>query len=164
MASIFRRESTLSCPSVLKLMSSPGRAAPKVIDTRLAMTPRKTAVGIEETLNQLVASLLGEFRTKMFPTAAKAEPSKHHSGWPVLNSILSHAPPMTRIPPMMKLILMPYFSSIQLAGKAMTGWAMEKSRALRVTYVLSSSNSVSTNELMLEKVWTGRELPRAARM
>ena len=119
-------------------------------------------LGIELGLNQLFAKMEGEFKMKMLPIALKAEPAKHQNGSSTYMSVRSQTPAITRRAPMLQPILMPNLSKIRLAGKAKIGWTIGKSKVLRVTITAEKWNFYSTLLLMLEKVWVGSELTRAA--
>lgn len=99
---------------------------------------------------------------KILPIAANHDPRRQKIDCLTSNNSLSQTPAMTKAAPTINPIRIPYLLMIQLQGKAKTGCAMVKRRALRVTYVSEMSNLSSTMTLMLEKVWTGRELTKAA--
>jgi hypothetical protein len=95
--------------------------------------------------------------------AASTDPIMHHSGCLKSIKVLSQTPIMTKNDPTTHPILLPYLSNTQLAGKAAIGWKIAKIRALAVTISFEKSNCYSTVELMLEKVWIGKELTSAAK-
>lgn len=59
---------------VVSLIKYPGSEAPKVTESKLKSMPVKEAILTMPDLNQLMATLLGVFRTKILPIAAKPDP------------------------------------------------------------------------------------------
>ena len=59
---------------VVLSMSKPGTDAPSVIDSKVARMPVKVTILTLSFWNQLRATLLGVFRTNMFPIAARHDP------------------------------------------------------------------------------------------
>lgn len=121
MAASSLRKFTISSFVLDLLRISPGTEAPRVIDIRFARTARKTVLGIDSTLNQFVATLLGELTMKMLPMAAKSDPTRHQIGFSYYKSVLSQTPPIRNAPPTKKPFCIPYFSKNQLQGNAMMG-------------------------------------------
>lgn len=78
---------------------SPGRDAPKVIESRLANTDKEMTTGIELGLNQLFPKMEDEFRMKTLPMAAKPEPTRQNAGYLTSINVLSQTPAMTNTPP-----------------------------------------------------------------
>lgn len=99
----------------------PGIAFPNVTETRLAKTAKEITPGIEAGLNQLLASIEGEFSTKTLPTAANNDPIRHQAGSPYSKSVLIHTPIISKTPPIQQPIFIPNLSSTQFAGKAQIG-------------------------------------------
>jgi hypothetical protein len=77
--------------------------------------------GMLAGVNQFTETFIAEFRTKRFPKAAKNEPINVYVGFPTSRIVLTQTPAMTNTDPKMQPILLPYLSSIQLAGKAPMG-------------------------------------------
>ncbi len=59
-------------------MSKPGTEAPSVIDNKVAKIPVKVTMLTLSLLNQFRATLLGVFRTNMFPIAERPDPIKQN--------------------------------------------------------------------------------------
>lgn len=129
------KKSFTSSTEVLPSMMNPGTEAPIVKESREARMPKKVTAEAFYELNQLIATLLGVFRTNKLPIAAKRDPKRQRYGYPTFRNILSQQPAMTNTAPIMKAGRMPYLLSSQLQGNAKMGCAIVKSKALRVTKV-----------------------------
>lgn len=141
----------------------PGIAFPRVTETKLAKTAKEITPGIEAGLNQLLASIEGEFRTKTLPIAANNDPIRHQAYLSYSKSVLIHTPIISNAPPIQQPIFIPNLSSTQFAGKAQTGWKIGKNRVNRVITIGSYPYAFSTKVLILEKVWAGNEFTNAAK-
>lgn len=58
--------------------TSPGNAAPNVIDIWLARTVTNIMFGMFEGVNQFTETLMAELSTNKFPNAARKEPTRNH--------------------------------------------------------------------------------------
>lgn len=78
MTQAYMKMSLLTSSAVLEvsLIRYPGSAAPKVTESKLNSIPVKDAILAMSDLNQLIATLLGVFKIKILPTAAKPDPIK----------------------------------------------------------------------------------------
>ncbi len=81
----------------------------------------------------MIAILLGVFRIKILPIAAKVDPIKQKIELPLSKSNLSHTPTIKKPPPTIKLVRIPCLLISQLQGNAKRGWAIVKSSAFNVT-------------------------------
>ena len=157
-----RRNCLMSSTELYLLIMKLGTEAPNVKDKRLIRIPVNVIIPTFSCRNQLRATLLGVFRMNMLPTDANPDPSRQKIDCLTSNNSLNQTPTTRKLDPSMKEMRMPYLLMTQLQGKANSGCPMVKRRALRVTSVSLMSNLSSTTTLMLEKVWTGRELTNAA--
>ncbi len=121
-------------------------------------------MGTFSTRNQLSAILLGVLSTKMLPIAASAEPARQKYELSTSSRMRSHTPAMTKTPPTMKLMRIPYLLRSQLQGKANSGCAIVKRRAFIVTQSLEMRKVFSIVTFMLENVCTGNEFTSAVKM
>lgn len=101
----------------------------------MANTAKDIMPGIDEGLNQLLAKIDGEFKTKMFPMAAKADPLRHQNILPTYRKVLIHTPVTTKIAPIVQPIRIPNLSRIQLTGKAKIGCKIGKNKVFKVTNI-----------------------------
>lgn len=115
------RNTRISYAVLFILSNSPGNPPPKVIEIKFDRTANVIINGIDECLNQLFASIDEEFKIKIFPTAAKADPIKHNKIEFSCRNVLSQTPATTSTPPITHPIFIPYLSRIQLAGNAKIG-------------------------------------------
>ena len=113
----------------------PPRDAPRPLDKRLMRTVTDMTLGAEPTPNQFKANIVGHPKIKIFPIAAKTDPSRQRAGWPGSINVLIHTPAMVSTAPRLQPTLMPYLSSIQEEGKAQMGCKTGKSKVFKVTSV-----------------------------
>lgn len=147
---------------VVSLIRYPGSDAPNVTESKLKSIPVKEARFTMSDRNQLMATLLGVFKTKILPIAANPEPIKQNIEFSSSMSSRSHTPPMVNTAPTIKLTRIPFLLMSQLQGKANRGCAIVNSSAFIVTYVELILKIRSTATLILEKVCTGIEFTNAA--
>ena len=115
------------------LTINPGRELPKAIEIMLARTETDMIPGMETGLNQLLARIDGELRTKILPIAASTDPVRHQKIFWYSIKVLIQTPAMSKTPPMPQPSFIPNLSRIQLAGKANIGWKIGKNNTFRVT-------------------------------
>lgn len=133
----FRKFLIFSAVEVYESSINPGNPLPNVRDIKLANTAKDIMPGIDEGLNQLLAKIDGEFKTKMFPMAAKADPLRHQNILPTYRNVLIHTPVTTKIAPIVQPIRIPNLSSIQLTGNAKIGCKIGKNKVFKVTNIWS---------------------------
>jgi hypothetical protein len=146
------RNRRISSSELSFLIKNPGTEAPTVRDSREAKIHVKVTILTFYFPNQFSATLLGVFRMKMLPIAAKSEPKRQKIGSPTCISSLNHTPADTKTAPTINDLCMPYLFSNQLQGTEKRGCAIVNSRALSVTYSAEIWNFSSIMTLMLEKV------------
>lgn len=151
MASSMRKDFISSVVAFLPIIKL-GIEAPTVLDIIPARTPVKVTIPTLSFLNQLRATLLGVFRTKILPMAASADPKRQKTDCSTSNNSLSQAPALTRMAAATKQGRIPNLLMRKLKGKARMGCVMVKRRPLRVTSISDILNLSSTTTLMLEKV------------
>ncbi len=114
-------------------------------------------------LNQFKATFEAEFRIKIFPIAARAEPTRHRYGFSTSRKVLIQTPIITKKAPKEHPIFIPNLSNIQLAGNAANACAIGKNKVFKVITVGLSLKTSSTMLLMLENACIGSELTSAAK-
>lgn len=130
-----RKSLIFSAVEVFTSNINPGSPLPNVRDIKLANTAKDIMPGIDEGLNQLFAIIEGEFKTKIFPMAAKADPDKHQNILPTYRNVLIQTPATTNIAPIVQPTLIPNLSRIQLTGKAKIGCKIGKNKVFKVTNI-----------------------------
>lgn len=135
MASMKMRDFIWSADGLFGRMR-PGRAAPRVIEIWFANTDKNMTPGMLAGVNQFTDTFTAELSTNKFPNAAKNDPIKQNSGSPVSRIVLTQTPAITNTDPKKHPTLLPYLSSMKLAGKAPIGCRMVKINALAVTIYL----------------------------
>ncbi len=131
-ASISRKR-RISSSELFFFIINPGTEAPTVIDSNEAKIPVNVTMLTFYCPNQFNATLLGVFRIKMLPIAAKSEPKRQKMGSPTCINSLSQAPADTKTAPTINAMCMPYLFSNQLQGTEKRGCAIVKRRAFSVT-------------------------------
>ena len=80
MIASFLKNSLIWSMSADRLTSSPGSEAPNETDTKFIRTLAVMILGNAYWLNQLLATIEGEFKMKTLPIDDKIDPNKHHPG------------------------------------------------------------------------------------
>ena len=70
------RKWTTSCQVESYFTKNPPNPAPNPLERKLRRTVAEITFGAESESNQLIASMVGDPRTKMLPIAAKMEPAR----------------------------------------------------------------------------------------
>lgn len=137
MAWILRKTLISSTVEVFTSSINPGIPLPNVREIKLAKTAKDITPGIDYGLNQLLAKIDGEFKTKIFPIAARADPPRHQNTWPTYRKVLIHTPATRSIAPIVQPILIPNLSRIQFTGNAKIGCKIGKNKVFKVTNIWS---------------------------